>query len=160
MKSDEETTRFNRIFPTKFDQIFQKVIEASKAFKAKGIPIQLDFKFEDLRDALMETNELISELKVIISQKNDTINNLVNSAYNLKKKRNTVEKALWIARAARAKAKAERWYYSTDYTIRYDGKFNIVGRSYGKGILKSPEEWYKTWINIKQKCLKKAKQYP
>lgn len=76
--------------------------------------------------------------------------------FNGAKQLRATKRALWLSRVERAKAKAARWYYST---VRYDVKFDIAGRRYGKGIFKSPEEWYKTWINVGRKCRAKAEEY-
>lgn len=47
----------------KFEEIYKKVLDADKKFKELGIPINLDFKIEDLRDALIQSNDKIFELK-------------------------------------------------------------------------------------------------
>ena len=46
----------------KFDELFEKVINASKAFEDRQVPIHLDFKIEDLRGALVEANDTIEKL--------------------------------------------------------------------------------------------------
>ena len=48
---------------SKFEEIYKKVLDADKKFKELGIPINLDFKIEDFRDALIESNDKIEELK-------------------------------------------------------------------------------------------------
>lgn len=45
-----------------FDELYKKVINASKAFEERQVPIRLDFKIEDLRDALVESNDTIEKL--------------------------------------------------------------------------------------------------
>lgn len=47
----------------KFEEIYKKVLDADKKYKELGIPINLDLKIEDLRDALIESNDKIEELK-------------------------------------------------------------------------------------------------
>lgn len=47
----------------KFDELYIKVINACDAFKKRKVPISLDFKIEDLRDALIESNDTIEQLK-------------------------------------------------------------------------------------------------
>ena len=47
----------------KFEEIYKKVLDADKKFKEQGIPINLDFKIEDLRDAFISLNDKIEELK-------------------------------------------------------------------------------------------------
>lgn len=46
----------------KFEEIYKKVLDADKKFKELGIPINLDFKIEDLRDALIESFETLSSI--------------------------------------------------------------------------------------------------
>lgn len=50
----------------KFEKIYKKVLDADKKFKEQGIPINLDFKIEDFRDALIECNDKIFQLKELI----------------------------------------------------------------------------------------------
>lgn len=47
----------------KFDEIFKKVIDADEAFKKRNVPIFLDFTIEDLRSAIVESNDTIELLK-------------------------------------------------------------------------------------------------
>lgn len=47
----------------KFDELFKKVIDSYDAFKKRNVPISLDFKIEDLREALIESNDTIEQLK-------------------------------------------------------------------------------------------------
>lgn len=51
---------------SKFEEIYKKVLDADKKFKELGIPINLDFKIEDFRDALIECNDKIFKLKELI----------------------------------------------------------------------------------------------
>ena len=46
----------------KFDELYKKVIDSLRAFEERRVPIHLDFKIEDLRDALIESNETIGKL--------------------------------------------------------------------------------------------------
>lgn len=57
----------------KFEEIYKKVLDADKKFKKLGIPINLEFKIEDLRDALIESNDKIEELKYINKRLEDAI---------------------------------------------------------------------------------------
>lgn len=50
----------------KFEKIYKKVLDADKKFKEQGISINLDFKIEDFRDALIECNDKIFQLKQLI----------------------------------------------------------------------------------------------
>jgi hypothetical protein len=52
----------------KFEEIYKKVLDADKKFKEQGIPINLDFKIEDLRDALIESMVEIKRLKAEIDE--------------------------------------------------------------------------------------------
>ena len=58
----------------KFEEIYKKVLDADKKFKEQGIPINLDFNIEDLRDALIESNDKIEELKSFNKRLEDAIN--------------------------------------------------------------------------------------
>lgn len=58
---------------SKFEEIYKKVLAADKKFKELGIPINLDFKIEDFRDALIECNDKIEELKKELNAKNRTL---------------------------------------------------------------------------------------
>lgn len=51
---------------SKFEEIYKKVLDADKKFKELGKPINLDFKIEDFRDALIECNDKIFRLKGFI----------------------------------------------------------------------------------------------
>lgn len=48
---------------SKFEEIYKKVLDADKKYKELNIPIHLDFKIEDFRDALIESNDKIEKLK-------------------------------------------------------------------------------------------------
>ena len=39
----------------KFDELYKKVIDSCREFEERQVPIRLDFKIEDLRDALVES---------------------------------------------------------------------------------------------------------
>lgn len=47
----------------KFDELYKKVIDSCRTFEERQVEIHLDFKIEDLRDALVESNNTIEELK-------------------------------------------------------------------------------------------------
>ena len=47
----------------KFDELYKKIIDACEAFEKRRVPISLDFKIEDLREALIESNDTIEQLK-------------------------------------------------------------------------------------------------
>lgn len=58
---------------SKFEEIYKKVLDSDKKFKEIGIPINLEFKIEDLRDALIESNDKIEELKSINKKELDAL---------------------------------------------------------------------------------------
>ena len=58
---------------SKFEEIYKKVLDADKKFKELGIPINLDFKIEDFRDVLIESNDKIEELKSINKKELDAL---------------------------------------------------------------------------------------
>jgi hypothetical protein len=57
-----------------FEEIYKKVLDAKKKFKELGIPINLDFKFEDLCSALIDSKNKIEELIWINKKLEDAIN--------------------------------------------------------------------------------------
>ena len=113
-----------------FDELYKKVIDAQRAFEERHVPISLDFKIEDLRDALVESNDTIEKIK----------------AENERLKR-----ALWIAH--KYKAKFKRWWLhlALDYEasmIRPDTK--TIKRI--KGKIENCEK-------SERKCRAKAEEY-
>ena len=57
----------------KFEEIYKKVLDADKKYKERGIPINLDLKIEDLRDALIESKNKIDELQYYKKRLEDAI---------------------------------------------------------------------------------------
>ena len=55
----------------KFEEIYKKVLDSDKKFKELGIPINLDFKIEDL--CVIESNDKIEELKSINKKELDAL---------------------------------------------------------------------------------------
>lgn len=102
---------------SKFEEIYKKVLDADKKFKELGIPINLDFKIEDFRDALIECNDKIEELKSIrkrledanekLEKRNDEIycewKNLFEKYSQFKKELNAKNRTLFLARFERNK---------------------------------------------------------
>lgn len=102
---------------SKFEEIYKKVLDADKKFKELGIPINLDFKIEDFRDALIECNDKIEELKSIrkrledanekLEKRNDEIycewKNLFEKYSQFKKEFDAKNRTLFLARFERNK---------------------------------------------------------
>lgn len=122
----------------KFDELYKKVIDASRAFEKRHVPISLDFKIEDLRDALVESNDTIEELK----QKLESVqNSMYCDVVDANMENRKLRRALWIARAERAVAKQA--YY------------DVLSR----GISSERCEMYDVWNKVERKCRAKAEEY-
>jgi len=70
---------------SKFEEIYKKVLDADKKFKKLGIPINLEIKIEDFRDALIESNDRIEELKSIRKRLEDANAKLEKQNYDAEK---------------------------------------------------------------------------
>lgn len=122
---------------SKFEEIYKKVLDADKKFKELGIPINLDFKIEDLRDTLIESNDKIEELKA----KNKRLEEFKDKYKGCAEKAiNTIAKLeLKIRRLSRAMYKAiANWAYVGKYF--YDDDFT-------------------QWEKVECKCREKAKVF-
>lgn len=113
----------------KFDKLYKKVIDAQRAFEERHIPISLDFKIEDLRDALVEANDLIEKLKQKLDDAKAT-------AYA-----ESVDAGMRERRLRRALYKAlANWAH---FAVAFFSSF------------KTKDKWHK----MEHKCLKKAEEY-
>lgn len=113
----------------KFDKLYKKVIDAQRAFEERHIPISLDFKIEDLRDALVESNDLIEKLKQKLDDAKATA---YAECVDAGMRERRLKHALWLARAERAKEMCRRLLIQG-----FDPK----------------------WEKVEHKCLKKAEEY-
>lgn len=108
-----------------------------------------------------EVNEVISGLKVIISQKEDAINKAVDIAFDLKKERDFTKRAMWLARANAAKNKARffGWSfdsYNTTLLINIDGhKYKMPKQS----RMMTCHDWIEIFERVEERCRKKAEDY-
>ena len=99
-----------------------------------------------------EIKELINkihDLKVIISQKEDAINEAVDKAFNIKKERDSTKRALWLARAERALSDFA-WHQYTAETLLRGGTSAAVDYQKWKA---------KKWKNVERLCRAKAEEY-
>jgi predicted RNase H-like nuclease (RuvC/YqgF family) len=134
-----------------FDELYKKVIDAQRAFEERKVPISLDFKIEDLRDALVESNDTIEKLK-------QKLDNAQASAYaesvDAGMENRRLKRALWLARAARARSM--KTYEELDNYTR-----NHLNRNSRWDYISSQRYdcWFYAWDNCEQKCLKKANEY-
>ena len=53
---------------SKFEWIFEKVMEAQKKFETTHLHVSVDFTIDELKDALIETNGIIAEKDAEIAQ--------------------------------------------------------------------------------------------
>lgn len=122
---------------SKFEEIYKKVLDADKKFKELGIPINLDFKIEDFRDALIESNDKIEKLKA----ENKRLEEIKDKYRSCAKKAidNIAKCELKIRSLSRAMYKAiANWAYVGKYF--YDDDFT-------------------QWENVERKCREKAKEF-
>lgn len=130
----------------KFDEIYKKVMDAQRAFEERHIPISLDFKIEDLRDALVESNDTIEILKQNLEDAKATA---YAESVDAGMENRRLKRALWLARADRAIMKLDyfalkcRWF--KDYMKVEPPKCDV--------------NMVHKWANIERKCRAKAKQY-
>ena len=116
----------------KFDEIYKKVTDAQRAFEERHIPISLDFKIEDLRDALVESNDTIEKLKQNLEDAKATA---YAESVDAGMRERRLKRALWIARAEMARTSAwVFWDRKDDYN-------------------------YNKWKKVERKCRAKAEQY-
>lgn len=80
----------------KFDELYKKVIDSCKAFEERQVPIRLDFKIEDLRDALVESNVTIEELKQKLEDAKATA---YTESVDAGMRERRMKRALWLTRA-------------------------------------------------------------
>lgn len=110
-------------------------------------------RLDDLAHAhnleLLQKENIIAELKVIMLQKEDAINEAVDKAFNIKKERDSTKRALWLARAERAVAEQ-----TIDECSRYKEKHPC-----GSWRADPFEYWVQAWIYVEKLCRKKAEEY-
>lgn len=136
----------------KFDELYKKVINASKAFEERQVPIRLDFKIEDLRDALVESNDTIEKLKAEnerlkkceIWMKQHFYCEEVIACESAKNRR--LKRALWIARAKRAIEKIA-WFKLWNTSISTMDPEDGARQEYDK------------WKKVLGKFLKKVEEF-
>lgn len=164
----------------KFDELYKKVIDSCRAFEERRVPISLDFKIEDLRDALVESNDTIEKLKaenehlkkmssckfsddcLRVRQFKAKLEDAKASAYadsvdaGMRERR--LKRALWLARAER--------YKMREFIAREEG--NLSNQMSWSRILR--ERTYDQWVDqllrianlankLHNKCLKEAEEY-
>lgn len=129
----------------KFDEIYKKVMDAQRAFEERHIPISLDFKIEDLRDALVESNDTIEKLKQNLEDAKATA---YAESVDAGMENRRLKRALWLARADRA-------IMTLDYFALKCRWFNYMKVEPPKCDVNMVHKW----ANIERKCRAKAKQY-
>ena len=102
----------------------------------------------------------LDQVNIAIEEKNAEIENIKATAYaemvdaGMRERR--LRRALWIARAKRAKEKQQLSLFSLDYEkLCIDGFYDPYS---GRREL-SPKRWIKAFNKVEIKCLKKAKLY-
>ena len=77
----------------------------------------------------------------------------------LKAENERLKRAMWLARAERAK---DRAVTCNDFAYLGDTEREInmtLARTWMKCRMLKPSEWAKVWNNVERKCLKKAEEY-
>lgn len=64
---------------SKFERIFEKVMEAQKKFETTHLHVSVDFTIDDLKDALIETNGIIAEKDKEIAELKSKLEDLQNT---------------------------------------------------------------------------------
>ena len=158
----------------KFDELYKKVIDSCRAFEERRVPISLDFKIEDLCDALVESNDTIEQFKA----KLETVNELVKTSKDLYDRaveslkashyadsvdagmrERRLNRSLWLARAN--SAEGQFFYWCARFGVESGfTKTDIRGYSVNtKRRLRTIGEWIEKWKNVKSKCRAKAEEY-
>lgn len=140
-----------------FDELYKKVINASKAFEERQVPISLDFKIEDLCDALVESNVTIEKLKQKLEDAKATA---YTESVDAGMENRKLKRALWLARASEASKEVNYWncenessYAIVDFNVHHE---TIV--SY-KAPHHRPYKWILIWEEVERKCRAKAEEY-
>ena len=102
----------------------------------------------------------LDQVNKAIEEKNAEIENIKATHYaemvdaGMRERR--LRRALWLARAERAKEKQQLFYFSLSYDkLCIDGFYNP---SSGRREL-SPKQWIKAFNKVEVKCLKKTEEY-
>jgi hypothetical protein len=134
-----------------FDELYKKVIDAQRAFEDRHIPISLDFKIEDLCDAIVESNDTIEKLKEKLEDAKATA---YAESVDAGMENRRLKRALWLARAARARSM--KTYEELDNYTR-----NHLNRNSRWDYISSQRYdcWFYAWDNVERKCRSKAEQY-
>lgn len=141
----------------KFDELYKKVIDSCRAFEERQVPISLDFKIEDLRDALVESNDTIERLKAKLEiVQASTYADSVDAGMRERRLR----RALWLARAE--KAKTAKNMFDILWKIASREKVGVTGCAHkikNAKTLKEPKFFFVKFQIAENKCLKKAEEF-
>ena len=140
----------------KFDELYKKVIDSCRAFEERRVPISLDFKIEDLRDALVESNDTIEQFKAKLESVHATA---YADSVDAGMRERRLRRALWLARAN--SAEGQFFYWCARFGVESGfTKTDIRGYSVNtKRRLRTIGEWIEKWKNVKSKCRAKAEEY-
>ena len=132
----------------KFDELYKKVIDSCKAFEERQVPISLDFKIEDLRDALVESNDTIEKLKQKLEDAKATA---YADSVDAGMRERKLRRALFIAHAIKAKFK---WWWMSECKHNESCKLFPDPRKIKKFTNSA-------WVCAKsqEKCRAKAEEY-
>lgn len=102
----------------KFEELYKKVIDSCRAFEERQVPIRLDFKIEDLRDALVESSDTIEKLKQKLEDAKATA---YAESVDAGMENRRLKRALWLARA-RAAETGRRFWAKEDIFAQREGR--------------------------------------
>lgn len=126
----------------KFDEIYKKVINSCRAFEQRRVPISIDLKIEDLRDALVESNDMIEKLKQKLEDAKATA---YTESVDAGMRERRLKRTLWLARAEMARSSALSYHLIESHPDR------DMAATYKRKANK--------WEKAKDKCLDKAEEY-
>lgn len=134
-----------------FDEIYKKVIDAQRAFEERHIPISLDFKIEDLRDALVDSNDTIEKLKQKLEDAKSTA---YAESVDAGMENRRLKRALWLSRAINAR-NMKSYEALDNYTRNHpsgNSRWNYISSQ-------RYDCWFYAWDKVERKCFKKAEEY-
>lgn len=106
---------------------------------------------------IKELIDKIQDLKVIVSQKEDAINKLVDKAFNIKKERNSAQRAMWLMTAEWADAMG---LASCNIANKFMSRENFeVGDDYRNKTIKKYMHRQVVFYKYADYCRNKAKEY-
>ena len=130
---------------------FERLGDANETYPASTLVIRKQF-VDDAIDDLKSNNRILAHSGAEKIKENA----------ELARKLRATQRALWLARAARAKTEYQHWIliWHCEYT---NNRFFINKSRYRHTSkvdrMRYPWEWRDIWIEVEQRCTKKAEEY-